>query len=77
MFDCAETLPRMSNTHLPTGEAIGEASVAGSRASENWEVRVEGPNGFERTYTLANSAGEHEPEAIRSLILQLLPVGSA
>jgi hypothetical protein len=23
-------------------------SIAGSRASENWEMRVEGPNGFER-----------------------------
>lgn len=52
-------------------------SVAGTRASENWELRVEGPNGLERTYTLASSAGEHEPEAIRRLILQLLPAGSA
>ncbi len=52
-------------------------SIAGSRASENWEMRVEGPNGFERSYTLAGSAGEHEPEAIRRLILQLIPASSA
>jgi hypothetical protein len=51
-------------------------SIAGSRASENWEMRVEGPNGFERSYTLAGAAGEHEPEAIRRLILQLVPTGS-
>ncbi|HEX3106217.1 MAG TPA: hypothetical protein VHQ22_17380 [Terriglobales bacterium] len=51
-------------------------SIAGSRASENWEMRVEGPNGFERSYTLAAAAGEHEPEAIRRLILQLVPTGS-
>jgi len=51
-------------------------SIAGSRASENWEMRVEGPNGFERSYTLAAAAGEHEPEAIRRLILQLVPAGS-
>ena len=38
-------------------------SIAGSRASENWEMRVEGLNGFERTYTLAGAAGEHQPEA--------------
>jgi hypothetical protein len=38
---------------------------------------VEGPNGFERTYTLAGAAGEHNPEAIRRLILQLLPTGSS
>jgi hypothetical protein len=51
-------------------------SIAGSRASENWEMRMEGPNGFERSYSLAASAGEHHPEAIRRLILQLLAAGS-
>ena len=49
-------------------------SIAGSRASDNWEMRVEGPNGFERSYTLAGSAGQREPEAIRKLILQLVPM---
>ena len=52
-------------------------TIAGSRASENWEMRVEGPNGFERTYTLAAAAGEHEPEAIRRLIVQLVPRSSS
>lgn len=52
-------------------------SIAGSRASENWEMRVEGLNGFERTYTLARAAGEHEPEAIRRLIVQLVPRSSS
>jgi hypothetical protein len=33
------------------GDRRGEwlVSVAGSRVSENWEMRVEGTNGFERT----------------------------
>jgi hypothetical protein len=48
-------------------------SIAGSHGSENWEMRVEGPNGFERSYALASAAGEHEPEAISRLILQLVP----
>ena len=48
-------------------------SITGSRPSENWELRVEGPNGFERSYTLAGAAGEHEPEAIRQLIRKLVP----
>ena len=48
-------------------------TIAGSRATENWEMRVEGPHGFERTYTLAGAAGEHEPGAIRRLIIQLVP----
>jgi hypothetical protein len=52
-------------------------SIAGSHASENWKMRVEGLNGFERSYTLAGAAGQHEPEAIRRLILQLVPTGSS
>lgn len=48
-------------------------SIAASRASENWDMRIEGPHGFERSYSLAGSAGEHQPEAIRRLIPQLVP----
>ena len=51
-------------------------SIAGSRASENWEMRVDGPKGFERSYALAGSAREHKPEAIRRLIIQLIPASS-
>ncbi len=55
-------------------EKAGEwrVSVAGSRETENWDLRVEGPNGFERTYTLSGAAGQHGPEAIRKMILQLV-----
>ena len=47
-------------------------SIAGPRAAENWELRVEGPNGFERSYTLSAASGEHEPTAIRTLVLRLV-----
>jgi hypothetical protein len=52
-------------------------TIAGSRASENWEMRVEGPNGFERMYTLSGAAGQHEPEVIRRLIVQLVRKSSS
>jgi len=48
-------------------------SIVGSRANDNWEMRVEGPAGFERSYTLVGSAGEHQPATIGSLVLKLLP----
>src|SRR5713226_2371589 len=38
-------------------------SIVGSRANDNWEMKVEGPRGFERSYTLVGEAGEHQPEA--------------
>ena len=40
-------------------------------------LRVEGPNGFERSYALSADAGEHEPAAIRTLVLGLVPPAEA
>jgi len=50
-------------------------SIVGSRGRDDWEMKLEGPKGFERIYTLVGSAGQHQPEAIRSVLLQLLPAG--
>jgi len=67
-----------ANVEHALNDKPGEWRVAitGSRGGENWEMRVEGPNGFERSYTLTGAAGEHEADAIRRLILQLLPSDS-
>jgi hypothetical protein len=56
-------------------DAAGEwrVSIVGSRADDNWEMKVEGPRGFERSYTLVGKAGEHQPEAIRNVLIKLLP----
>ena len=56
-------------------DAVGEwrVSIVGSRADDNWEMKVEGPQGFERSYTLVGAAGEHHPEAIRNVLIKLLP----
>ncbi len=48
-------------------------SIVGSRGSDDWEMRLEGPMGFDRMYTLVGSAGQHQPEVIRSIVLKLLP----
>ena len=48
-------------------------SIAGSRTNDNWEMKVEGPEGFERSYTLVGGAGEHEPAAIGNMVVKLLP----
>ena len=48
-------------------------SISGSRAADNWHLRVEGPHGFERSYSLSGSAGEHEPVAICATVLKLVP----
>jgi hypothetical protein len=48
-------------------------SIVGSRENDGWEMKVEGPNGFERSYTLVGSAGEHQPLVIGNVLLRLLP----
>jgi hypothetical protein len=51
-------------------------SITGSRANDNWEMKVEGPKGFERSYTLLGSAEQHQPRVIASVLLRLLPVNA-
>ena len=41
-----------------------KVSIIGSQASDRWEMWVVGPNGFERSYALEGTAGEHEPKVI-------------
>ncbi len=48
-------------------------SIIGSRADDNWEMKVEGPKGFERSYTLLGSADQHQPQVIANVLLKLLP----
>lgn len=48
-------------------------SILGSHDNDDWEMKIEGPHGFERRYTLTGRAGEHQPEAIRTILLKLLP----
>jgi hypothetical protein len=47
--------------------------IVGSRENDSWEMKVWGPNGFERSYTLAGSVGEHEPLVIANVLMRLLP----
>jgi hypothetical protein len=51
-------------------------SIIGSYDNDNWEMKVKGPEGFERTYTLVGSAREHEPDVIRSIVMRLLPTSA-
>jgi hypothetical protein len=39
----------------------------------DWEMKVWGLNGFERSYTLVGSAGEHQPLVIGNVLMKMLP----
>jgi len=69
---CSEITARIEHSFADR-RGQWRVSVAGSRASENWDLKVEGPNGFERSYSLAKARGEHDAETICQLILRLTP----
>ena len=47
--------------------------IIGSKGSDRWELRITGPNGFERSYTLEGNLGQHEPGAVAAIIARMLP----
>jgi hypothetical protein len=53
-------------------QGVWRISIIGSRGSGDWEMKVEGPRGFERIYTLNGCTRDRQPEVIRSLLLKLL-----
>ena len=48
--------------------------IMGSQGSENWEMKIFGPKAFERSYTLEEAVGQHEPRAIAALVSRMLPM---
>jgi hypothetical protein len=77
MLSRRETLLPTSEHALAGRPGDWRVSTAGSRASETWELRVDGPNGFERSYALSAAVVEHDPAAIRTLSLRLVAPSKA
>ncbi len=73
---CQEIVARIEHA-LSDKQGEWRVSIAGSHGSEHWEMKVEGPSGFGRSYTLAGTAGQHEPDAICRVVLQLTPSSSS
>jgi len=36
-------------------------------------MKVTGPNGFERSYTLEGNLGQHEPGVVSAIVSKMLP----
>jgi hypothetical protein len=73
---CQDITVHLEHT-LSARQGAWRVSISGSRAAHNWDLRVEGPNGFQRSYSLSGSAGEHEPAAFCPIVLKLVPPGLA
>ena len=69
---CREIVARIEHG-LSDRPGDWHVSIVASREGEDWDLKVQGPNGFERSYTMSRTVGEHEPDAILRLVLQLMP----
>jgi hypothetical protein len=47
--------------------------IMGSQANDRWEMKITGPNAFERSYTLEGALGQHEPSTMVAIISRMLP----
>ena len=47
--------------------------ILGSQGSDRWEMKITGPNGFERSYTLEGTLGQHEPNVVAAIVARMLP----
>jgi hypothetical protein len=48
-------------------------TIVGSQGNDRWELKITGPNAFERSYTLEGSAGEHDPQAVAKIVARMAP----
>ena len=46
--------------------------IVGSLESDRWEMKIFGPNAFERSYTLEKTSGEHDPQRIAALVSRIV-----
>lgn len=47
--------------------------ILASQGSDRWEMKITGPNAFERSYTLEGELGQHEPAIVAGIISKMLP----
>jgi len=48
-------------------------AILGSKGTDRWELKVTGPNAFERSYTLEGALGQHDPPTVAAIITRMLP----
>ena len=46
--------------------------IVGSQETDQWEMKIFGPNAFERSYTLERTSGEHAPSKIAALVSRIV-----
>jgi hypothetical protein len=47
--------------------------IMGSQANDRWEMKITGPNAFERSYTLEGELGQHAPPVVAAIVSRMIP----
>ena len=48
--------------------------IIGSQDNDRWEMKITGPNAFERSYTLEGTAGQHDPQTVGNIVRRIVSV---
>jgi hypothetical protein len=48
--------------------------ILGLQGNDQWEMKITGPNAFERSYMLEGTAGQHDPQVIRGIVVRMVSV---
>jgi hypothetical protein len=48
-------------------------TILGSAGTDRWDMKITGPNAFERSYQLERGLGQHEPNVVAAIISRMLP----
>ena len=67
----AEVGALIEHSHCPGDWRV---LIIGSQANDRWEMKITGPNAFERSYTLEGTAGQHEPHTIGDIVRRIVSV---
>src|SRR5580765_2614237 len=65
---------RVMNHVLSQKSGDWRVVILGSQANDQWEMKITGPNAFERSYTLEGTAGQHEPQVIPGIVARMVSV---
>jgi hypothetical protein len=55
-------IPAVVEHVLSSGPGVWCLSIIGTQANDEWQMKITGPNAFERSYILEGSMGEHRPD---------------
>ena len=63
----------VNSTFVETQRPLRTLQSARWAVNDRWEMKITGPNAFERSYTLEGTLGQHEPPVVAAIVSRMIP----